>query len=280
MKQPALLTMALVACCLALAWLILNEFYISALVMMGATGFIVYAIHRHILRSARAMAQFIWSVRYSDFLSIPHQGEANLRALPPELLEEMTEALSSYKQNLQKKESKLQYFQALANHIDMTVLVYSRNGQMEWMNEAARHLLKNDCMKTIDELTTFHPELPEKLRSLKAGEVCVLQVRKEEETIQLALSGMEFILQGRPLTVASMKNIHSVLDSQETEAWQKLIRVLTHEIMNSITPISSLSELLVQQLDNFNGNPEEREEIRQMLQTIHRRGRRTYSLRQ
>ena len=69
-----------------------------------------------------------------------------------------------------------------------------------------------------------------------------------------------------------MKNIHSVLDSQETEAWQKLIRVLTHEIMNSITPVTSLSELLEHQIEDFDGNEEERAEIRRMLQTIRRRG--------
>ena len=83
---------------------------------------------------------------------------------------------------------------------------------------------------------------------------------------------MEFVIQGRRLTVASMKNIHSVLDSQETEAWQKLIRVLTHEIMNSITPVTSLSELLEHQIEDFDGNEEERAEIRRMLQTIRRRG--------
>mgnify|MGYP001529805599 FL=1 len=140
------------------------------------------------------------------------------------------------------------------------------------MNEAAKRLLDNHNLKSIDELKYFHSELPARLYSLKAGDIAVLQAKKEEETIQLALSGMEFVIQGRPLTVASMKNIHSVLDSQETEAWQKLIRVLTHEIMNSITPVTSLSELLEHQIEDFDGNEEERAEIRRMLQTIRRRG--------
>lgn len=140
------------------------------------------------------------------------------------------------------------------------------------MNEAAKRLLDNHNLKSINELKYFHSELPARLYSLKAGDISVLQAKKEEETIQLALSGMEFVIQGRPLTVASMKNIHSVLDSQETEAWQKLIRVLTHEIMNSITPVTSLSELLEHQIEDFDGNEEERAEIRRMLQTIRRRG--------
>lgn len=68
------------------------------------------------------------------------------------------------------------------------------------------------------------------------------------------------------------ENIHSALDNRETEAWQKLIRVLTHEIMNSITPIISLTELLTKYADNLEGDEDTKTEIRQMLQTIGRRG--------
>ena len=266
------MTAALLICCYTTVWLGMHGFYISLPVSVCLLLYTAYRIYRYILRSTRAMAQFIWSVRYSEFLSSPVQSEESLRSLPAELLNEMNQALDFYKQNLQKKESKLQYFQALANHIDMSVLVYTPSGRIEWMNEAAKRLLDNHNLKSIDELKYFHSELPARLYSLKAGDISVLQAKKEEETIQLALSGMEFVIQGRPLTVASMKNIHSVLDSQETEAWQKLIRVLTHEIMNSITPVTSLSELLEHQIEDFDGNEEERAEIRRMLQTIRRRG--------
>lgn len=92
-------------------------------------------------------------------------------------------------------------------------------------------------------------------------------------TVWLGMHGFYISL---PVSVCLLlyqhENIHSVLDSQETEAWQKLIRVLTHEIMNSITPVTSLSELLEHQIEDFDGNEEERAEIRRMLQTIRRRG--------
>lgn len=166
----------------------------------------------------------------------------------------------------------MQYFQALANHIDMAVLVYAPDGQMEWINEAAKRLIHMEHPRTVDDLTEFHPNLPEKLRTLKAGDLSVWQIKEEEETVQLALSGMEFIIQGRKLLIAGMKNIHSALDSRETEAWQKLIRVLTHEIMNSITPIISLTELLTKYADSLEGDEETKTEMKQMLQTIGRRG--------
>lgn len=271
-KTPLWLTVGLLACCLCSAWLAVHGFYISLFVALCLTAFVAYAIYRYILHSARAMAQFIWSVRYSEFLSSPAAHPNALQTLPEELLTEMQDALKHYRSNLQKKESQLQYFQALANHIDMVVLVYAPDGQMEWINEAAKRLIHMEHPRTVDDLTEFHPNLPEKLRTLKAGDLSVWQIKEEEETVQLALSGMEFIIQGRKLLIAGMKNIHSALDSRETEAWQKLIRVLTHEIMNSITPIISLTELLTKYADSLEGDEETKTEMKQMLQTIGRRG--------
>jgi len=271
-KTPLWLTVGLLACCLCSAWLGVHGFYISLCVALCLTAFVAYAIYRYILHSARAMAQFIWSVRYSEFLSSPAAHPNAPQTLPEELLTEMQDALKHYRSNLQKKESQLQYFQALANHIDMAVLVYAPDGQMEWINEAAKRLIHMEHPRTVDDLTEFHPNLPEKLRTLKAGDLSVWQIKEEEETVQLALSGMEFIIQGRKLLIAGMKNIHSALDSRETEAWQKLIRVLTHEIMNSITPIISLTELLTKYADSLEGDEETKTEMKQMLQTIGRRG--------
>ncbi|WP_288242487.1 PAS domain-containing sensor histidine kinase [uncultured Bacteroides sp.] len=271
-KTPLWLTVALLVCCLISAWLAVHGFYFSLFVALCLTAFVAHSIYRYILRSARAMAQFIWSVRYSEFLSSSTSNPNTTQPLPEELLAEMQDALEHYRSNLQKKESQLQYFQALANHIDMAILVYTPDGQMEWTNEAAKRLIHREHPRTVDDLADFHPDLPAKLHTLKAGDLSVWQIKEEEETVQLALSGMEFIIQGRKLLIAGMKNIHSALDSRETEAWQKLIRVLTHEIMNSITPIISLTELLTKYADGLEGDEETKTEIKQMLQTIGRRG--------
>lgn len=271
-KTPLWLTVALLVCCLISAWLTVHGFYFSLFVALCLTAFVAHSIYRYILRSARAMAQFIWSVRYSEFLSSSTSNPNTTQPLPEELLAEMQDALEHYRSNLQKKESQLQYFQALANHIDMAILVYTPDGQMEWINEAAKRLIHREHPRTVDDLANFHPDLPAKLHTLKAGDLSVWQIKEEEETVQLALSGMEFIIQGRKLLIAGMKNIHSALDSRETEAWQKLIRVLTHEIMNSITPIISLTELLTKYADGLEGDEETKTEIKQMLQTIGRRG--------
>ena len=120
-------------------------------------------------------------------------------------------------------------------------------------------------------LAAYHPELPARLRILHPGELSILQVRRQEDYSQLILSSMSFVVLNKPLTVVSMKNIRSVLENKETEAWQKLIRVLTHEIMNSMTPIVSLSELLKSKQTSEPITDEEREEIHQAVDTIFRR---------
>ena len=284
-RIPLLLTAALLASCLLTAWMAVHGFYINTCLSALLTLGIAWSVCRYIKRTSRLMEQFVQSVRYSEFPEAFGSNYANgHRGLPPELLDSMQEALEHYRANLQRKEGRLLYFQALANHIDTAVLVYTPQGNIEWKNEAATRLLASavdehqedtwvlKAPKTVEDLRLFHPDLPQLLRDLRPGSLHVIQVHQQEEGTQLALSGMEFILQGRKLVIASLKNIHSALDTQETLAWQKLIRVLTHEIMNSVTPIVSLAELLGKQVGGLEGNEQEKEDMRQMLATIARRG--------
>lgn len=262
----------LLSLCLIFAFLVAYRFYFSAAVLAIVTACEVYYLFRLMEKNTKLLMHFIWSVRYSDFLmtKLPDSGQSD--TIPKELAVAMEEALSHYKKNLQQKESQLQYFQALANHIDLSVIVFATNGAIEWTNQAARQQTGLPAPQTIDDLQAFHSELPARLRALRPGELSILQVTRGEECYQLALSDMSFVVLGRPLTVVSMKNIRTVLETQETEAWQKLIRVLTHEIMNSMTPIVSLSELVKNAFSpNHSLSADEEQELTQAIETIYRR---------
>lgn len=135
-------------------------------------------------------------------------------------------------------------------------------------------------LKNISDLSTKSPDFVALLRNLKPGKNQIVQLQDADETLQLAVSGTELKIGNRFFTIASVKNIQYVLEEQETEAWQKLIRVLTHEIMNSITPIASLSSTLNLSLEGMTKETKEGEfslqvndanEIREALQTINRR---------
>ena len=281
---PLLLTAALLVTCLIASVCAVKGFYLTAGITLLATGGCVWGIYRFLNRSAYRMKQFVRAVRYSEFPDAfdPHDP----RGVSPELVNEMQAALSAYRDNLQKRESRLQYFRALAEHIDTAILVYTPDGSLEWMNRSATRLMSAAidenrpetyalrAPKTLNDLRHLHPNLPERLRKLVPGQLDIVQIaHRGEEPTQLALSGMAFVLQGHRLQVASLKNIYSALDSQETESWQKLLRVLTHEMMNSLTPIISLAELLDTQIERLEGLTEEKADMRQMLQTIARRGK-------
>jgi len=272
LQKTAWLIVGVLVTSLVFAFLVAYGFYIAAFVVLCCVAGEGWYIFRHMENNSRTLMQFIWSVRYTDFLTSYTKGEKTRDDISPDLAGAMDEALAEYKKQLQQKESQLQYFQALADHIDMSIIVYTPSGTIEWINRAAQIQtgLKNPV--TLDDLALFQPELPDRLRSLQPGNLSLLPVKRGQEIYQLALSGMAFVVLGRQLTVVSMKNIRTVLEDKELEAWQKLIRVLTHEIMNSMTPIVSLSELLKEKLQpEVTYTWEELKEINQAISTIHKR---------
>lgn len=130
---PLLLTAALLASCFLTAWMAVHGFYINTCLAALLTLGIAWAVCRYMKRTSRLMEQFVQSVRYSEFPEAFGSNYANgHRGLPPELLDSMQEALEHYRANLQRKEGRLLYFQALANHIDTAVLVYTPQGNIEW----------------------------------------------------------------------------------------------------------------------------------------------------
>jgi len=109
----------------------------------------------------------------------------------------------------------------------------------------------------------------------------MIKIRKQDETLQLAIYVAEFKVANRIIKMATIKNIQSELEENEMESWQKLIRVLTHEIMNSITPIASLTQTLHYLISDVrekykltiaeNSDTETIEEIELAIDTIHKR---------
>lgn len=271
-KKAAGLIFLLLATSVTFGLLVAFQFYISAIVTFALILFEGYYLFHMMERSDRLFKQFIWSIRYSDFLASGTPLQKQNDKIPQDMVKVMEEALQHYKKHLQEKESQLQYFQALANHIDLSVFVYSchRAGRMDEpsvQDTNGSELCRND--RRSGHLSSGASR---RLHTLHPGELSILQVRRKDEYSQLILSAISFVVLGKPLTVVSMKNIRSVLENKETEAWQKLIRVLTHEIMNSMTPIVSLSELLRNKcMDEPGVDTEDREEINQAVETIFRR---------
>lgn len=267
-RKPLLLVFLLLCSCFLTVLLFLHQFYFSTVVMGGILVLIICYLYRTLNRNAAEFQHFINAIRFSDFNLSYRPGSFHYRSIPPHLANALEEALTHYKQNLQQTEARLQFFEALADHIDTAVLVYHPEGKIEWMNKTFRQLVFPLIPQHIDDLSAFSAEFGSCLHSLRTRELSLLHVRKADQIHQFALSGMRFTQFGRSLTAVSLKNIRTVLENQEIESWKKLIRVLTHEMMNSLTPILSLSAFLSQESDR---NTCQQEDFRQALKTIHRR---------
>ena len=178
-----------------------------------------------------------------------------------ELADELSQTLRLFRGRLLEEEIKHQYDENLLNKVDTAVVVTDRSGRVEWMNRAAVALVGQES------------RLPQEWLTTSWNETQVVRIRQQGASVEMAVSCTLFAAQNKERLLVSLKNIHSVLERNEMEAWQKLIRVLTHEIMNSITPIISLSETLSER-----GIPERLSEkeygvMLQAMQTIHRRSK-------
>jgi len=171
----------------------------------------------------------------------------------------------------------------LPKHFEMTIeaLLFrlSRLPLVELFNTAAKKILKIPRLKNIKSLECLSKDLVTTLFNLKPREKVLIKIENENELLHLALYATEFKLSGQKYSLVSIQNIHSELEEKELEAWQKLIRVLTHEIMNSLTPIvslaSTLNELIHESYQNQNIkeelHPEYVKDIDQALNTIKKR---------
>ena len=204
------------------------------------------------------MKYFISSIQFNDMsLSFPLSVKNKLMN---ELATDLTEALKRIRERILSDEVKHHYYENLLNKVDTAVMVTDRNGKIEWMNREAIGVFGQ---------RTF---LPESLFADKVYEGQVVRLQKDGITKEMAVSSTSFSAHGKEQLLINLKNIQSVLERNEIEAWQKLIRVLTHEIMNSITPIISVSETLSER-NPEKTTPKDYKTMHQAVQTIHRRSK-------
>ncbi len=136
------------------------------------------------------------------------------------------------------------YFKTIVDHTSTGLVSFTTEGKVELFNDAARKIFKINVLRTIEKLDRFKDGFSEILKDLKPGDKQLINIIIDEELVQLSTRKAIFRTGSVDLHLVSFQNIKSELEQQEIESWQKLIRVLTHEIMNSITPIITLVSTL------------------------------------
>ncbi|MDD4821627.1 MAG: ATP-binding protein [Bacteroidales bacterium] len=252
-------------------WLYNHEFYFTAISGILLQLLLVWYLYRREIILANRMERMIDAIRYSDFTYKPvlkSSGEVIFN-----LNRQMDNALTYFRQRQFEGEARQQYYDSLLSTVDAGILVIDKQGVVQWSNEAVLRLLSKKRLEHVDDLHSLHPNFPNLLLSLRPGKTEVILIDQPEGSCELAVTGSSFVSQDNELMLISLKNIHSVLEENEIEAWQKLIRILTHEIMNSIAPIISLSETVTERAESNGMNKKDYEMMLQSMQVIHRRSK-------
>ena len=193
--------------------------------------------------------QFVESVHYRDFSRY-----FDVKRAPAELQHlrvGFNEINSTFKIITKEKETQYQYLQKILELVDTGILSFdTESGEIRWMNESLKKMLQMPYLKSINSLYKRNEELYRVVTSLQLGESQITKVHLEKETFKVLLSATAFQVEGKVYKLIAFQNVHDALDETESKAWQKLLSVMTHEIMNSVAPISSLAETLKNRLHN------------------------------
>jgi len=231
----------------------------------------VAALFRTVDRSNRDLTRFFEAVKFGDFTQAfarrsPGRSFRQLRAA-------LSEVMGAFQKARAEKEEQALYLRTIVQHVAIGLLVFQPDGEVDLMNNAAKRLLGVIQLKNVQSLKSLSPGLVRTLLGLKPRDRALVRIERPDEQLQLALHASEFKLRARTFTLVSIQDIRSELEEKEIDAWQRLIRVLTHEIMNSMTPISSLAataqDLITRSAPR--GDPDSWNDIELALRTIAKR---------
>jgi len=219
-----------------------TELYAALLIIGLLIIYQIYSLIHYVEKTNRDLTRFFTSIRYSDFSQTFK--DDGLGTSFEALRKAFAEVMNAFRKTRTEKEEHYRYLQTVVQHVGIGLIAFQPNGDVELINTAAKRLLRVPSLKNIQSLESFSKSLVETLQNIKPRDRALIKVEDNDESLHLALYATGFKLRGQNFLLVSIQNIHSELEEKEIEAWQKLIRVLTHEIMNSITPIASLASII------------------------------------
>lgn len=256
------------------AFIVLKEMYMYGVFILPVLIFQVMDFYRFHRKAQDEVEQFVESIHYRDFSRYFDVKHAPLELQP--LRKGFNEINTTFKVMSKEKETQYQYLQKILELVDTGILSYEHaTGEIGWMNESFKRLLGIPYLKTIHSLEKRDANLYKEVLALRPGENKVVDIMHEKNASKILLNATAFQTGGRIYKLIAFQNVSEALDETESKAWQKLLSVMTHEIMNSIAPISSLAETLKNRLQHatleLETRPDGLEDLELGIDTIKRR---------
>lgn len=204
----------------------------------------------------KKLSRIFDSIQYEDF-AITFRADNSKGDSFEELNASLNAVIKSFNQVRAEREATLHFIQAIIQQINVGIISYNTDGKIELINQAANKIMGIYKLSHISTVKEQQPEIYQLMSTLPSGESKLLKISNQE----ISLSVKEIILRDRKIRLIALHNIRSELQTRELEAWQNLTKVLRHEIMNTVTPIVSLSEtmrdIIDTDLSNVSGHQQE-----------------------
>ncbi len=216
-----------------------KEYYLS---LIGIGILIIYQVYNlvhYVNKTNRKLAHFFNSVRNEDSaLVYPSGYEGKIFDSLSNSLNELNNTLGEMRRQNARQSL---FLNNLVEHVGVGLISYTRDGNVEIFNNAAKKLLEISQLNNINEISSRYPDLLKCILELQPYSNHVIKVVTKQSVVFLSLKLSIFKSEKETLNLISIQNIRVELEQSELDSWQKLIRVLTHEISNSIGPIASLA---------------------------------------
>ena len=216
-----------------------TEFIAAGIFICMLTAYQIFALIRYVTKTNRDITRFLQAIKYSDF------SQSFTNNLKGSGFEELHAAFSEVTKDFQRakleKEEHFRFLQTIVDHVGIGLIAFNPVGEVELINSAAKKLLKVPRLGNIRDLESISTKLAQKFVELSPGGNDLVKLQQDDDLVQLSIYATGFVMHQQQLMLVAMQNIQNELEEEEMKSWQNLIRVLTHEIMNSITPIASLS---------------------------------------
>jgi two-component system nitrogen regulation sensor histidine kinase NtrY len=241
--------LALFATLIVAAFIVVKMVFIYLVFIVPVAVYQMIDLIRFQKKAQDEVNQFVESIHYRDFSRHFDERRAPNELKP--LRKGFNEINSTFKLISRERETQYHYLQKILELVDTGIVSYdAETGETGWINEAFKNLLSIPYLKTIHSLEKREPILYQDIIGIKPGDSKVVSLTRNQQLIKVLVTASVLRSDDRLYKLLAFQNVSEALDETESKAWQKLLNVMTHEIMNSVAPISSLADTLKNRLQS------------------------------
>ncbi|MCU4176052.1 sensor histidine kinase [Carboxylicivirga sp. N1Y90] len=269
------------ACFIALTPVVIAYIWSSdSLLLLRNLLFIVYGIQvwnliYSVRKTNRELAKFIQSFGFGDTTIHFHNQDKDVSF--GDLFKAFNQVVGSFRQLKIDKEKEYLFFENALKNLGVAIVVVNEHGNVLMTNDALLKMLNIKYLHRLEKLNGFKSGLAIELLKLQPNQQKLVELIVDGRLLQVALTSVLMKQEQKTLRLLAFQDIRSEIEEKELESWQKLIRVLTHEVMNSLSPVNILSASLMQRFNPENKsielNQDEQQEIHEALDAIHSRSK-------